>query len=72
RKPAIACLFCRERKIACGAPPVGSADPTCNQCARRSRKCEYPTMSRRGLHKRRDNGGSHHKESEDADYVPNT
>ncbi|KAH8990847.1 hypothetical protein EDB92DRAFT_729603 [Lactarius akahatsu] len=71
RKPAIACLFCRERKIACGAPPVGSADPTCNQCARRSRKCEYPTMSRRGLHKRRDNGGSHHKESEDADYVPN-
>ena len=28
-KPAIACLFCRERKIACGAPPVGSADPTC-------------------------------------------
>jgi hypothetical protein len=71
RKPAIACLFCRERKIACGAPPVGSADPTCNQCARRSRKCEYPTMSRRGLHKRRDNGGSHPKESEDADYVPN-
>jgi len=71
RKPAIACLFCRERKIACGAPPVGSADPTCNQCARRSRKCEYPTMSRRGLHKRRDNGCSHPKESEDADYVPN-
>ena len=29
RKPAIACLFCRERKIACGAPPVGSADTTC-------------------------------------------
>ncbi|KAH9956349.1 hypothetical protein BC827DRAFT_1270998 [Russula dissimulans] len=70
RKPAIACLFCRERKIACGAPPVGSADTTCNQCARRSRKCEYPTMSRRGLHKRRDNGGGHHRESEDADYVP--
>jgi len=72
RKPAIACLFCRERKIACGAPPVGSADTTCNQCARRSRKCEYPTMSRRGLHKRRDNGGGHHRESEDADYVPTT
>ncbi|KAI9447236.1 hypothetical protein F5148DRAFT_1344699 [Russula earlei] len=72
RKPAIACLFCRERKIACGPPPVGSADTTCNQCARRSRKCEYPTMSRRGLHKRRDNGGSHHRESEDADYVPTT
>ena len=29
RKPAIACLFCRERKIACQAPPVGSADTTC-------------------------------------------
>ena len=29
RKPAIACLFCRERKIACGAPPIGSADTTC-------------------------------------------
>jgi len=43
-----------------------------SQCARRSRKCEYPTMSRRGLHKRRDNGGGHHRESEDADYVPTT
>ncbi|KAI0298404.1 hypothetical protein B0F90DRAFT_1734227 [Multifurca ochricompacta] len=76
RKPAIACLFCRERKIACGAPPAGSADTTCNQCARRSRKCEYPTMSRRGLHKRRDNGGGggggHLKETEDGDYVPAT
>ncbi|KAN0141550.1 hypothetical protein V8E53_000012 [Lactarius tabidus] len=70
RKPAIACLFCRERKIACGAPQGGSADPTCNQCARRSRKCEYPTMSRRGLHKRRDNSGSHPKESEDGTLVP--
>ena len=29
RKPAIACLFCREHKIACGAPPVGRADTTC-------------------------------------------
>jgi hypothetical protein len=29
RIPAMACLFCRERKIACGAPPVGSADTTC-------------------------------------------
>ncbi|KAI0245020.1 hypothetical protein BJV78DRAFT_793797 [Lactifluus subvellereus] len=29
RKPAPACLFCRRRKIACGAPPVGSADTTC-------------------------------------------
>ncbi|KAH9019465.1 hypothetical protein EDB84DRAFT_1511352, partial [Lactarius hengduanensis] len=71
RKIGTACLFCHERKIACGVPPEESADPTCNQCARRSRKCEYPTKSRRGLHRRRDNGGSHHKESESADYVPN-
>jgi hypothetical protein len=27
--PAVACLFCRERKITCGAPPVVSADTTC-------------------------------------------
>ncbi|KAI0245608.1 hypothetical protein BJV78DRAFT_1085069, partial [Lactifluus subvellereus] len=52
RKPVIACLFCRVRKIACRAPPIGSADTTCNQCVRRSRKCEYPLTSRRGLHKR--------------------
>jgi hypothetical protein len=26
---AIACLFCRERKIACGVPPNGSAGMTC-------------------------------------------
>ncbi|KAH9063644.1 hypothetical protein EDB87DRAFT_1602891 [Lactarius vividus] len=70
-KSPMACLFCRGRKIACGAAPVGSADPTCDQCARRSRKCEYPTMSRRGLHKRHNNGRSHHKESEDADNIPN-
>ncbi|KAH8984087.1 hypothetical protein EDB86DRAFT_3084789 [Lactarius hatsudake] len=30
RDPVVmACLFCRERKIACGALPAGSADPTC-------------------------------------------
>jgi hypothetical protein len=29
RKPAIACLFCLQRKIACSAPPVGSTDMTC-------------------------------------------
>ena len=33
RKPTIACLFCRERKIACSAPPVGSADMTCKYVA---------------------------------------
>ncbi|KAF9494253.1 hypothetical protein BDN71DRAFT_1449149 [Pleurotus eryngii] len=52
KKQIMACLFCRERKIACGRPPEGSEDPTCNQCARRSHKCEYPTESRRGLHRR--------------------
>ncbi|KAH9997121.1 hypothetical protein BJV77DRAFT_922026, partial [Russula vinacea] len=52
RKSAIACLFCDERKIACGSLPVGSVGTTCNQCARRSHKCECPTMTRRGLHKR--------------------
>ncbi|CAA7263435.1 unnamed protein product [Cyclocybe aegerita] len=41
RKPSLACTFCRERKIACGRPPSNSLDPTCNQCARRSFKCEY-------------------------------
>ncbi|KAF9245328.1 hypothetical protein BU15DRAFT_71078 [Melanogaster broomeanus] len=53
KKQALACLFCRERKIACGRPPAHSPDQTCNQCARRRIKCEYPTESRRGQHKRR-------------------
>ncbi|KAF8141715.1 hypothetical protein EV363DRAFT_31811 [Boletus edulis] len=53
KKQALACLFCRERKIACGRPPAHSPDQTCNQCARRRMKCEYPTESRRGQHKRR-------------------
>ncbi|KAI0922606.1 hypothetical protein AcV5_009535 [Taiwanofungus camphoratus] len=52
KKPIMACLFCRERKIACGPPVPGSADPRCNQCARRSLVCEYPKESRRGQHKR--------------------
>ena len=29
RKSAIACLFCDERKIACGSLPVGSVGTTC-------------------------------------------
>lgn len=29
RRPSLACFFCRERKIACGRPVEGSADPTC-------------------------------------------
>ncbi|KAG6331328.1 hypothetical protein ID866_7762 [Astraeus odoratus] len=29
KKPALACLFCRGRKIACGPPMPGSKDKTC-------------------------------------------
>ncbi|KAF9227112.1 hypothetical protein BS17DRAFT_446648 [Gyrodon lividus] len=53
KKPALACLFCRGRKIACGPPSPGSKDKTCNQCLRRHLKCEYPLESRRGMRKRR-------------------
>ncbi|KAG6876598.1 hypothetical protein C0992_012306 [Termitomyces sp. T32_za158] len=52
-KPLMACLFCRGRKIACGPPPQGSDDPTCNQCARRGLACRYPTESRRGQRKKK-------------------
>lgn len=52
KKPIMACLFCRERKIACGPPVPGSCERRCNQCARRGLVCEYPKESRRGQHKR--------------------
>lgn len=29
KKPPLACLFCRGRKIACGPPTPGSDDPSC-------------------------------------------
>ncbi|KAL5631198.1 hypothetical protein ACGC1H_006889 [Rhizoctonia solani] len=51
KKPALACLFCRKRKIACGPPSPENPDRTCNQCARRRQICEYPTESRRGVRK---------------------
>ncbi|KDN45544.1 hypothetical protein RSAG8_04868, partial [Rhizoctonia solani AG-8 WAC10335] len=51
KKPALACLFCRKRKIACGPPSPDSTDRTCNQCARRGQVCEYPAESRRGVRK---------------------
>lgn len=50
RKPAMACLFCRMRKIAC-APPV-PPETRCNQCARREITCEYPKESKRGQYRR--------------------
>ncbi|KAF4567226.1 hypothetical protein EYR40_006224 [Pleurotus pulmonarius] len=53
KKPPLACLFCRGRKIACGPPLPGSKDRTCNQCQRRSLKCEYPLESRRGMRKKK-------------------
>ncbi|KAJ6503772.1 hypothetical protein C8R45DRAFT_1070329 [Mycena sanguinolenta] len=52
KKQVLACLFCRERKIACFRPPADHPDQTCNQCARRKRTCKYPTESRRGQHTR--------------------
>jgi len=50
RKPAMACLFCRMRKIAC-APPV-PPETRCNQCSRREITCEYPKESKRGQYRR--------------------
>nr|GAT51907.1 predicted protein [Mycena chlorophos] len=47
RKPPLACLFCRGRKIACG-PPIPSQD-ACNQCQRRGLTCKYPIENRRGM-----------------------
>ncbi|OCH85414.1 hypothetical protein OBBRIDRAFT_739919 [Obba rivulosa] len=52
KKPIMACLFCRERKIACGPALPDNPDQRCNQCARRSLQCIYPKESRRGQHKR--------------------
>ncbi|KAI0649684.1 hypothetical protein C8Q79DRAFT_339726 [Trametes meyenii] len=51
KQPIMACLFCRERKIACG-PPAPGGPRRCNQCTRRDLVCEYPKESRRGQHKR--------------------
>lgn len=52
KKPALACVFCRGRKIACGPPTKDGDGRSCNQCQRRSLRCEYPTESRRGMRKK--------------------
>ncbi|CAK5264118.1 unnamed protein product [Mycena citricolor] len=49
---AMACLFCRHRKIGCRRPPEDAPDQTCQQCAKRGQRCEYPTVSLRGHHTR--------------------
>ncbi|KAJ6517487.1 hypothetical protein C8R47DRAFT_1063168 [Mycena vitilis] len=46
----MACLFCRARKIGCTRPAEHEPDQTCSQCARRRRRCVYPTNSFRGQH----------------------
>ncbi|KAL0956944.1 hypothetical protein HGRIS_003046 [Hohenbuehelia grisea] len=66
KKPRLACLFCRGRKIACGPPMPGSKDRTCNQCQRRSLKCEYPTESRRGMRKKKSDKGKAAEGASDA------
>jgi len=53
KKPALACLFCRARKIACGPPVPGTKEKTCGQCQRRSLTCVYPSESRRGMRKKK-------------------
>ncbi|KAG6370383.1 hypothetical protein JVT61DRAFT_12104 [Boletus reticuloceps] len=49
RKPALACLSCRERKTACNPPQPGSK--TCRQCVQRHLKCQYPLRCRQGMRK---------------------
>ncbi|KAJ7033765.1 hypothetical protein C8F04DRAFT_1104136 [Mycena alexandri] len=51
-KQKMSCFFCRQRKIGCTRPDEGEDDQTCNQCARRKIKCEYPLVSLRGQHTR--------------------
>ncbi|KAJ7643599.1 hypothetical protein FB45DRAFT_895530 [Roridomyces roridus] len=53
QKPAIACFYCRNRKIACGPPADGTTQAGCNQCQRRALKCEYPLDCRRGKNKKK-------------------
>ncbi|KAI0279471.1 hypothetical protein BC826DRAFT_1192045 [Russula brevipes] len=49
----LACLFCRRRKIQCRPVPGDHQDHSCQQCAKRSRQCEYPEMTWRGRGRKR-------------------
>ncbi|KAJ7260568.1 hypothetical protein C8J57DRAFT_1337557 [Mycena rebaudengoi] len=70
KRQALACLFCRARKISCGRPPDGSDDQTCNQCARRRIECVYPTESRRGQHSRLKSLARKAEQAQNAMYLP--
>ncbi|TFK52730.1 hypothetical protein OE88DRAFT_1656274 [Heliocybe sulcata] len=39
KKTVMACLFCRERKIACGPPPPDAVDRTCKYVCFSSCSC---------------------------------
>ncbi|KAJ7592791.1 hypothetical protein C8J56DRAFT_482929 [Mycena floridula] len=45
----LACLFCRKSKIICEIGPEGT-DGSCNQCRRRSLKCQFSKQSGGGKH----------------------
>ncbi|KAF7376710.1 hypothetical protein MSAN_00088000 [Mycena sanguinolenta] len=53
KRPPLACLFCRGRKITCGPPSGGKEGGPCNQCQRRAIKCEFPAEGRRRMRKKK-------------------
>ncbi|KAH9991496.1 hypothetical protein BJV77DRAFT_1159546 [Russula vinacea] len=66
----LACLFCRRRKIQCRPLPGDNLGNTCQQCAKRCRKCEYPEMTWRGrvAKKRSRDDLDESDEDEDGEY----
>lgn len=63
----LACIFCRRRKIQCRPLPGDHLGSTCQQCAKRSRKCEYPEMTWRGRGKRRSRGDLYESDDEEGE-----
>ncbi|KAI0685135.1 hypothetical protein BC835DRAFT_1290958 [Cytidiella melzeri] len=47
KKPIMACLFCRQRKIACGHHLRLMRNRRCNQCRGRDLDCMFPKECRR-------------------------